>query len=137
MKHVFRGKFYLECVRLDEFIERKEVKEIVELMAREGIVCRRFEAVEPHKLGTRKRIAIYRGVDTERYYCLAIVTRKKSRILRKEAEFFEELRRRLGEKMETKIKRAYLLYDAPFCSKASAWLAERGWRLFALVDSRE
>ena len=108
------------------------MKEIVEFLAGEGILCRRFEGVEPKKLGSRKRVQIYRGVDTEGYYCLVMVLRKKSRILRKEAEELEELHRRLEEKMEAKIKRCFLLYEAPLCSKAATWLKERGWRLFAL-----
>jgi len=61
-----------------------------------------------------------------------MVLRKKSRILRKEAEELEELHRRLEEKMEAKIKRCFLLYEAPLCSKAATWLKERGWRLFVL-----
>ncbi len=108
------------------------MKEIVEFLAGEGILCRRFEGVEPKKLGSRKRVEIYRGVDTEGYYCLVIILRKKSRILRKEAEEFEELHRRLETKMEARIKRCFLLYEAPLCSKAAAWLREKGWRIFAL-----
>jgi hypothetical protein len=109
------------------------MKELVEHLASRGIVCRRLERVEPKKLGTRKRVEIYRGIETDDYYCLVLVLRKKSRILQKEAEELEELHRRLEEKMGAKIKRSYLLYDAPFCSKAAAWLRERGWRIFPLV----
>ena len=105
------------------------MKELVERLASEGILCRRLEGVEPKKLGTRKRVEIYRGIETDDYYCLVMVLRKKSRILRKEAEELEELHRRLEEKMGAKVKRSYLLYDAPLCSKAAAWLREQGWRL--------
>jgi hypothetical protein len=108
------------------------MKELVEHLASRGILCRRLERVEPKKLGTRKRVEIYRGIETDDYYCLVIVLRKKSRILRKEAEELEELHCRLEEKMGAKIKRSYLLYGAPLCSKAAAWLRERGWRLFPL-----
>jgi hypothetical protein len=111
----------------------EKVKEIVEFLATKGVVCRRFEPVEPKKLGSRKRLEIYRGVGTDDYYCMVLVLRKKSRILRREAEELEELHHRLEEKMEAKIKRLYLLYDAPLCSRAAAWLTERGWRIFPLT----
>jgi hypothetical protein len=108
------------------------MKEIVEFLAAHKIICRRLEALQPKELGSRKRLELYRGVDTDDYYCLMMIVRKKSRILRKEAKEFEELHRRLEQKMGARIKRLYLLYDAPICSKAAAWLREKGWRLLAL-----
>ena len=110
------------------------MKEIVEFLAGRGILCPRFEVVEPRKLESRKRVEIYRGVDREGYYCLVMVLRKKSRILSKEAEELETLHRRLEAKMEARIKRCYLLYDAPLCSKAAAWLREKGWKIFPLAE---
>ncbi len=108
------------------------MKEIVEFLAQKKIICRRFETVDPKKLNTRKRLEIYRGVDTKNYYCMVIVLKKKSRILIKEAQELEELHQRLEQKMQVKITRTYLLYDAPLCSKASSWLKERAWKIFEL-----
>ncbi|ADV47303.1 hypothetical protein [Nitratifractor salsuginis] len=110
------------------------MKNLVEYLASSGVICRRLEEVTPQQLGSRKRVKIYRGVGTDDYYCMILVLRKKSRILRKEAEELEELHRRLEEKMKAKVKKLYLLYHAPLCSKAKAWLSERGWRLMALPD---
>ena len=108
------------------------MKEIVELLARNGVICRSLERIELRELGSRKRVEIYHGVITDDYYCMASVLRKKSRILRKEAEELMELHRRLEEKREAKIRRLYLLYDAPLCSKARALLEEKGWKVMAL-----
>ena len=108
------------------------MKSVVELLASKGILCRRFEKVEPKKLESRKRVEIYRGVETDDYYCMVIVARNKSRILRKEASEYIELHRRLEEKMGAKVKRRYLLYDAPLCSKAAAMLEEAGWKLIPI-----
>lgn len=107
------------------------MKEIVELLAKRGVVCRRLEPVAPRELGSRKRAEIYLGVDTDDYYCMVILLRKKSRILRKEAEELMELHRRLEERHGGVIRRRYLLYDAPLCSKAAALLREKGWRVFS------
>ncbi|WP_456391943.1 hypothetical protein [Nitratifractor sp.] len=108
------------------------MKTIVETLAKRGIVCKRLEPLSPKELGSRKRVEIYRGVERDDYYCMVMVVRKKSRILRKETEEFEELHRRLEAKIEAKIKRRYLLLDAPICSKAAEALKERGWRIFPL-----
>jgi len=110
------------------------MKTIVETLAKKGIVCRRLDRIEPRELGSRKRVEIYRGVMTDDYYCLVLLVKKKSRILRKEAEELMELHRRLEEKTEAKIKRLYLLYDAPLCSKASARLKEKGWNVIPLIS---
>ncbi len=108
------------------------MRDIVEFLAQKEIICRRFEAVDVKTLESRKRLEIYRGVDIKGYYCMIIVLRKKSRILIKEAKELEELHYRLEQKMQVKIKRIYLLYKAPLCSKALSWLKERTWRIFEL-----
>ncbi len=108
------------------------MKDIVEILASHGVVCKRLEELSPKVLGSRKRVLIYRGVEIDQYFCFVIVVKKKSRILHKEAREFDELHRRLEQKMEAKIKRLYLIYDAPLCSKAASWLEALGWRLFIM-----
>jgi len=108
------------------------MKTIVETLAKRGIVCKRLEPLAPKELGSRKRVEIYRGVETDDYYCMVIVARKKSRILRKEAAEYLELHRRLEEKIGAKVKRRYLLLGAPICSKAVDYLKEQGWKILPL-----
>ncbi len=108
------------------------MKEIVELLAQRGVLCRRLERVAPRELGSRKRVEIYEGTAPDDYYCMVMVLRKKSRVLQKEARELLDLHRKLEEKIEAKIKRRYLLIDAPLCSKAAALLEEVGWRIFRM-----
>jgi hypothetical protein len=108
------------------------MKEIVELLARRRVLCRRLDRVEPRELGSRKRVEIFEGTATDDYYCLVMVLRKKSRVLQKEARELLALHRKLEEKKEAKILRRYLLIDAPLCSKAAALLEEAGWRIFRM-----
>jgi hypothetical protein len=110
------------------------MKTIVETLAKKGILCRSFDRIEPRELGSRKRVELYRGVAPDDYYCLVIVVRKKSRILKKEAEELMELHRRMEEKGGAKIRRNYLLYAAPLCSKAADALKEKGWKLIPLAE---
>jgi hypothetical protein len=106
------------------------MKEIVELLADRGILCRRLERVEPRELGSRKRVEIYEGTATDDYFCMVMVLRKKSRVLQKEARELLDLHRKLEEKKEARIKRRYLLIDAPLCSRAATLLEEAGWKIF-------
>ena len=85
--------------------------------------------VDLKKLGTRKKILYYLGVDMQGYYTTILVVRKKSRILRKEAEIFVTLHDRLESEIGSKIKKKYLLLEAPICSKAKLFLEEKGWHV--------
>jgi hypothetical protein len=109
------------------------MREVVERLAKRGVVCRRLERVEPRELGSRKRAEIYLGVATDDYYCMVIALRKKSRIVQKEARELMELHRRLEAKHAGAVTRRYLLFDAPLCSKAKRLLEEKGWKVFSLL----
>jgi len=103
------------------------MKEVVERLQHLGVLFRLLEPVDLKKLGTRKKISLYLGVDTKGYYTMIMTLKKKSRILRKEAEELMALHSRLEQQMQTKIKKKYLLAEAPMCSKAKSLLESEGW----------
>ena len=103
------------------------MKSVVEHFGKKKCFFRSLMPVDLRKLGTRKRVLYYLGVDMQGYYTAILVVHKKSRILRKEAETFLELHHRLEEEMQSKIKKKYLLLEAPICSKAKLFLEESGW----------
>jgi len=105
------------------------MKQVVEYYQRQGILFRSLEPVPPKLLGSRKRVAIYLGVDTEQFYVMVIVISKKSRILKQEADTIMALHPRLESRVGSKIGKKYLLVNAPLCSKARVWMEERGWRV--------
>ncbi|WP_456432377.1 hypothetical protein [Nitratifractor sp.] len=105
------------------------MKELVERLARRGIVCRRLEPYPLFRLGSRRRIDLYLGVGTDGYYCTVVHIARKSRILRKDAQIFQDLRHAMEEKEGHRIPRAYTLIDAPLCSKAKTQLEEWGWKV--------
>ena len=108
------------------------MKCIVEHFRKKKHLFRSLVSVDLKALGTRKKILYYLGVDMETYYTTILVVRKKSRILRKEAETFMMLHDRLEEHIGSKIKKKYLLFEAPICSKAKLFLEEKGWCVEAL-----
>ena len=104
------------------------MKTIVEHLRIHGILCRKLSEISPKELGTRKRIIPYVGVNLEGYYCSVFVLSKKSRVLRKEAEELEELHKKMERWKGTTISKKYIWVDAPLCSKAKAWMEEKGWK---------
>jgi hypothetical protein len=106
------------------------MKETVEYLREKGIICKSFREVAPKVLGSRKRVRIFVGVNLEGYYCTLILIRKKSRVLRKEAQELIVLHEKLEAWQGTKIRLRYLHIDAPLCSKARVLLEESGWNIW-------
>jgi len=108
------------------------MREFLETLANRDILCPKIEEIDLKSIGSRKRLKVYRGVERDGYFCMAIILDRKSRVLQKEAKEFIELHKRLEEKLECVIKRKYLLIKAPLCSKAKKLLIESRWRIFPL-----
>jgi hypothetical protein len=104
-----------------------QMKKSIELLNRNGIICRHFTWVKPGELGSRTRTEIYMGVETDDYYCAVMTVRRKSKIMGKEAKELMRLHARLEALKGTKISRRYLLLFAPICSKAYSLLQDEGW----------
>jgi len=112
------------------------MKKIVEHYAAKGVLFRSLKPILPKRLGSRKKLSIYLGVDMQRYYVMVILIEKKSRILKKEAEVFEILHQRLEKYIDSKIQKKELVVNAPLCSKAKAWLEEKKWKV-GMFESAE
>ncbi len=105
------------------------MKRVVELCRERGMIFRSLKPIEPKRLGSRKRIQIFLGVDIETYYHVIISIEKKSRILRKEAEELMRFHHKVEQLIESKIKYKCILIHAPLCSKAKQLLEEKGWKI--------
>lgn len=103
------------------------MKKTVETLSDMGLIFRTLEPIDLKRLGTRKKMTLYLGVDPGDYYAVVISIEKKSRILRKEAGELMEFHPRLEELIDAKITKKYLLVAAPLCSKAKGLLEEKGW----------
>ena len=105
------------------------MKQIVEYLQQKNIIFKSLKPILPKELGSRKKIAIYLGVDLKGYYADVMVLVKKSRVLRKEAEELMALHEKLEKYIDSSIKKKYIVIDAPLCSKAKALLEENGWKV--------
>jgi len=106
------------------------VKKIVEKMNQKNLICKSLIEVLPKELGSRKKVALYVGVDLKGYYCLVMKLSRKSRVLRKEATELMALHEKMESYKDTKIMKKYIWIEAPLCSKAKALLEEHGWKVW-------
>ena len=110
------------------------MKEIVEQMNKNNIICKSLKEIEPKVLGSRKKVSLYVGVDLKGYYCLIMKLTKKSRVLRKEATELMLLHEKMEIYKGTKIMKKYIWIEAPLCSKAKGLLEEKGWKVWNVVS---
>jgi len=106
------------------------LKEIVEYLKDKNIICKTLKEVSPKDLGSRKKIQLYVGVNLKGYYCSAMMIKKKSRVLRKEAAELMALHEKLEVYQDTKILTRYIRIKAPLCSHAKAMLEENRWKVW-------
>lgn len=111
------------------------MKELVELLAKKRIVFKSLKAILPSQLGSRKKNDIYIGVDLKKNYCCLFVVHKKSRFITKDANEIIELTQKLEIFNESKILCRYILVNAPFCSKAKAFLEENRFRVMEKLNA--
>jgi len=106
------------------------MKEMVEYLQKKNLIFKSLKEITPKELGSRKKIALYLGVDLKGYYTTVMKLEKKSRILRKEAQEIMLLHEKLEKYLDSKISKKYMVIKAPLCSKAKALLEENGWKVW-------
>jgi len=97
-----------------------ELKDIVDLLQKNGIICKKIEKIE---LNTRKKIKAYLGVNLKNEYCFLVVFEKKSRFLNKDIETLNEILPDINFRYKKKI----LILNSPICSIAKENL--KSWRI--------
>ncbi len=105
------------------------MKEILEKLTKREGLFKRLEPFSLKKIGSRKRIAVYHGVDMQNRYTLVFHIRRKSRVLQKEIKEWLEIKQAVENHFGYPILRNIAVVEAPLCSKAKASLLEKGWRV--------
>ena len=106
------------------------MKEIVEYLQKKHIIFKSLKEIMPKELGSRKKVALYLGVDLKGYYALVMQVEKKSRVLRKEAGELMELHEKVEKYIDSKVTKKYIIIKAPLCSHAKTMLEEHGWKVW-------
>ncbi len=105
------------------------MKTLVNLLLKKNYLYKTLIEIDKKSLGTRKKIDIYEGVDTKRYYAAIFYIEQKSRFLRKNADDLEALYEKLKIVRDHNFKKKILIYHMPLCSKAKVQMKEHGWIL--------
>ena len=110
------------------------MKQIIEYLQQKNIIFKSFKEILPKELGSRKKIEIYVGVNLKGFYAVVMHVEKKSRVLRKEVGELMALHEKLEHYVDSKIKKKYILINAPLCSHAKKMLEENEWRVFVALQ---
>ena len=113
------------------------MKQTIDYLQQKNIIFKSFKKVIPKELGSRKKIEIYVGVDLKGYYVVVMRIEKKSRVLRKEVGELMALHEKLECYIDSKIKKRYIIVEAPLCSHAKKMLEENGWKVFVAKQQSE
>ncbi|WP_353662997.1 hypothetical protein [Hydrogenimonas sp. SS33] len=105
------------------------MKEILAPLQSRGLLFKRFEPFLLKEIGSRKRLEVYHGVDTQNRYTLVIRLKRKSRVLQKDVREWFDLKQRIEQHLGYPILQNIALIEAPLCSKAKALLESEGWRV--------
>lgn len=87
--------------------------------------------VDVSVLQTRKKVAIFSGVDHKSYYHLVFKVNQKSRFVLKNAQEILELEQKMVLHVRHNYKYKHIVFNAPLCSKAALILAQNGWRILS------
>jgi len=96
------------------------MKEIVEILRKENIICKKFEKLN---FNTRKKINAFLGVNLKSEYCVVFEILKKSRFLNKD---YEELLKFLPE-INFRYKKKILILNSEICSKTKEKMKD--WKI--------
>jgi len=109
------------------------MKEIVEFLKDKKYIFKKFHKFDIKKLGSRKKIEIYEGVDLKSYYVVVFEIDQKSRFLTKNANELEILFNKMVKLQQHNYKKKVLLISSPLCSKAKKHLEEFKWKIYVTV----
>ena len=106
------------------------MKTIVEFLMQKGVIFAKLGRVENKLLGTRRKIDVFLGVNTKKYYHIVIVAHQKSPFLQKDATAFEDIAKQMQTLKECTIKKKILLLKGGICFKAKEKLQKTGWTVY-------
>ena len=105
------------------------MKLLVNLLLKKNYLYRSLKEIDKKTFGSRKKIDIYEGVDTNSYYAAIFILVQKSRFLRKNADDLEMLLEKLKVVQDHNYKKKLLIYQMPLCGKAKEQMKQDGWVL--------
>ena len=109
------------------------MKYIVEFLSKKNYIFKKLLKIDLKLLGSRKKIELFEGVDTNSNYVAIFKIDQKSRFITKNAKEIEELLEKLIKLKQHNYKKKILLISSPLCSKAKKYLEELKWKIYVTV----
>ena len=109
------------------------MKYIVEFLSKKNYIFKKLLKIDLKLLGSRKKIELFEGVDTNSNYVAIFKIDQKSRFIIKNAKEIEELLEKLIKLKQHNYKKKILLISSPLCSKAKKYLEELKWKIYVTV----
>lgn len=106
------------------------MKEMIERICGKRIVFSSLETILPSVLKTRKKVAIFSGVDLKSYYHVVFRVEQKSRFLLLHAHEILALEQTLETVKNHRYFYKHIILHASLCSKAQALLNAEGWKIY-------
>jgi hypothetical protein len=108
------------------------LKKVIKTLLTKKIILKKLEPFDLARLGSRKKILLFDGVDMLSNYTCIFVIEKKSRFLQKDVLELEKLFEKLVCVKEHNYKKKILLYRMPISLKTQKLLKGLKWTLVAL-----
>jgi len=102
---------------------------VVEYFSQKGVLFKSFKKIDKALLKTRKKADIFAATDTKGNYHSIFIIGQKSRFLLKNSIELVELEESLQQLEKHNFKYKHLIMGKAICSKSTAYLKERGWKL--------
>lgn len=87
-------------------------------------------AIDNQVLKSRKKVAVFSGVDTKSYYHVVFSMGQKSRFILKNVQEIVELERQLVLHVGHNYKYKHIVLSGPLCTKARLSLVQSGWKVY-------
>jgi hypothetical protein len=102
-------------------MENGKFKELIELLRKNNIICKKIDEI---KLNTRKKLKAFLGVNLKDEYCFILKLDKKSRFLSKDIDVLYEF---LPDRINFRYKKKILILNGTICSKAKEKISD--WKI--------
>lgn len=109
------------------------MKQIVELLEKNGYIFKTLKEVDKKSLGSRKKVKIYIGTDTDLNYAQIFFFEQKSRFVSKNTIDLLFLSKMLKRYSGHNFKKSFLLLSSDICFKSKEILKEKGWKIISVT----
>ncbi|AQW81979.1 hypothetical protein [Campylobacter pinnipediorum] len=108
-------------------------EKVFELFENKKILLRNLQKLNLSEFTKIRTISAYFGVDMKGFYTIVFISVAKSRFMKKNYIFLDDICDKYEKKFDTAIKKRILFYKSNICSKTLHELKSNSWRCYDFV----